>query len=494
MKMFLKLGAPIAAVVGAVFGITFIQNYSPDDPQQDDPGGGQRKVAVKEPPLKFSVLRVAAVPPDSTAKHLQHLRYWDPEVESGGVGHFEFWCQNKGSQPVHVNIRDTNCQCASVEFTVAPPDALGEYLVLSALGGGPLTQAPGPGGAVAHVLLSKKLGWTPMFVSEFEKTEKTIPAASERTGPQFAIVRLNWKGKGETGPKSIGARVLSHIGDASPTQDSLEAEIVVVPTFDVLARVGTDTWVPTRALPHGELRENSVSRYTVYLVSATRPQVLYSVDLDRPDPCISFSEPVPASEQELQSARAYAANLPADAPAPLRRIKSLYKFEVTVRERVEVDEGGKKVIRQLDLGPLDRRMNVKAADGGHYSIALQGRVLGDITILAGAETGKIEMGNSFPADQDHSRVVGLLAERPGLDLSVLEAEVTPNYLKVKLEELPAAPDGAKQWRLRVTVPKGTVYGPLPLNSAVVLKTNSNTLRRLRLPVIGASSAPQGPRL
>ena len=76
-----------------------------------------------------------------------------------------------------------------------------------------------------------------------------------------------------------------------------------------------------------------------------------------------------------------------------------------------------------------------------------------------------------------------MAERPGLELSV--AEVVPNYLQVKLE--PAEPImGQKQWRLRVTVPKGALYGSLPEASAVVLTTAGPHPRRLRIPVRGTA--------
>ena len=118
-------------------------------------------------------------------------------------------------------------------------------------------------------------------------------------------------------------------------------------------------------------------------------------------------------------------------------------------------------------------------------------MFGELTILSGAESGKVELGNSFPADRDQSKTVILVADRPGLELTLAAEETTPNYLKVQLDQLePLA--GRKQWRLKITVPKGSLYGALPDTSAVILKTN--TPRRFRLPVRGMTYDSGGPRL
>ena len=105
----------------------------------------------------------------------------------------------------------------------------------------------------------------------------------------------------------------------------------------------------------------------------------------------------------------------------------------------------------------------------------------------------MDLGRSFPADQDRSHDVVLLADSPGLDLSLAAAETTPNYLKVKLDRLDPI-DGRNQWRLRVTLPKGSLFGALPENSGVVLTTTGPNPRRLRIPVRGMTYDSGGPRI
>ena len=87
----------------------------------------------------------------------------------------------------------------------------------------------------------------------------------------------------------------------------------------------------------------------------------------------------------------------------------------------------------------------------------------------------------------------MLAERAGLELSLLDNEIVPNFLKVKFVPLPPLGD-RKQYRLRVTVPKNSLVGPLPANSAVVLKTNGPNPRRFRIPIKGTTFDSGEPRL
>jgi hypothetical protein len=227
----------------------------------------------------------------------------------------------------------------------------------------------------------------------------------------------------------------------------------------------------------------------VFLFSHTRRQLLYSLSADRPDPCVTWTEPVPASEDEVRALTEFIGREGKAAARP----KSVYKTVVTVRERVEVEADGKRQLHQLDLGAFERRLTVSALDGGTVHPILKGRVIGDVTFLGGAPDGRVDLGKSFPADQDRTENVVLLADSPGLDLTLVTAETTPNYLKVKLDRLDPI-DGRNQWRLRVTVPKGSLFGALPDTSGVVLTTTGPNPRRLRIPVRGMTYDSGGPRI
>jgi hypothetical protein len=486
MNSFTRVGLPIVLVAGLAFGITFIRMYSPEDESASVPSGGDPKQTIRrELPLKFFTTRAAVSSPDSTPKHLW---YWDANIEVGAASHYEFWCQNRHQQPVSVRVHSTNCQCAGVEMAVVPPDAYQNYLLQSALAGSPLCPASAPLAAMAHLQFGQRLTWEMLHQAD-AKSDRIIPAADPVAGPQFALVRLGWTGKGEVGPKEIAANLFASIGDQLPAQTELGAATQVVPAFDIYRRDGRN-WVSTRDVHVGELRENGYARQTVYLASTTRSHFLYSIVSDRPDPCISWSSATPATAEEIGS---LSEHLRGQENA-LKRVKSLYKVDFDVHERMERTVGMRKELCQLDLGPVDRRLTVTAAGAGAWMMTLRGRVLGDIAVLGGSDGERIELGNSFTADQDRTKSLNLLADRPGLDLALLENETMPNYLKVKLEALKETADGRKQWRLTVTVPKGSLYGALPESSAIVLKTSGPTSRRLRLPVRGMTFDSGGPRL
>ena len=60
----------------------------------------------------------------------------------------------------------TNCQCAGAEIAVVQPDAYRDYLIGSALAGGPLCPAGGPVAALVHVGLERRLTWAPLYHGE----------------------------------------------------------------------------------------------------------------------------------------------------------------------------------------------------------------------------------------------------------------------------------------------------------------------------------------
>jgi len=494
MKSFTRIGLPILLVAGIVFGITFIGMYGSDDSPSDNgampkAGGGPMVL-----PLNFSttIITPISVPPSNDIKDVpvgsRHLYYWDSNIEVGASGHYEFWCQNRNAQPVSVRVPRTNCQCAGVELAVVPPDAYDEYAIRSALVGGPLCVAPGPEAILTHWALHQQLKWNVLNKGE-EKLEQTIPPAQATNRPQFALIRLAWTGKGEPRANSITADLFSNLPEGTPDHTPLQANTIIVPAFDLLRRENAQVWAPTREISFGELRENSEARQELFMASSTRAQFLYQLNTLKEDPCVTWSQVVPATEEEVASFERFSRG----KENSFSRLRSLYKVVVTVRERMEVVVDGKKNFHQLDLGVLEQKLTIEGVNAGTLKVLLKGRVLGDVTILSGAESGKVDLGNAIRADQDNSRDIILSADRPGLDLTLLKKEVSPNYLKVKLEPLEIV-DGRKKWRLRLTIPKESLYGSLPENSGVILQTNSPTPRRLTIPVRGMAYDAGGQKL
>lgn len=486
MKTFTRIVLPILLVAAGVFGITFIRVYSPDDPDDSGGGGdGGKAGVVREPALKFFTTGAIASNEKSTPKHLW---YWDSTIEIGTPGHFEFWCQNRHPEPVTVHVPGTNCQCAGAELAVVPPEAYQDYLLTSAIAGGPLCPL-GPASAFVHAHFDRKLTWLPLYSAGASKGEHVIPAPGTTGLPQFGIVRVGWTPKGESGQKIVSADVYStRDNDKVSSLDRLKAEVNVIPAFNVMRREGSQLFLG-RELPVGEFRENAIAQRTMYVVSFTRTYLNLQLTSASPTPCVSWTKPVPVTDEEKAQLSAFVRG----KDESLRRVKAAYRFDVTVKERTEIQKDGGKEIRQLDLGPIDHKINVEDVTAGNLNVEVSGRVLGDITILGGADAGRIDFG-TFSADQGASKSVSLLADRPGFDLVHAENETMPNYLKVKFEPLKNTPDGRKQWRLQVSVPKQMLYGSFADSSAVVLKTVGPNPRRLRFPVRGMTFDSGTPRL
>ena len=127
----------------------------------------------------------------------RHMMYWDDHVEARALATSSSGART-ATRARTVRVSNTNCQCASVDFAVVPPDAYREYLVVRLW---LADRSKWSGSVMAHLKLDSKLAWLPLFHGDPVTIRWTgqikCPAASSVTGPQFALVRLNWKGKGE---------------------------------------------------------------------------------------------------------------------------------------------------------------------------------------------------------------------------------------------------------------------------------------------------------
>lgn len=487
MNSFLRVGLPILVVIGLVFGITFVRLYTGSDETKEAgaiDATGKPLTFGTDSALHFFTVKAAVPPAAALARpdgaQFLHLKYWPPEVEIGASAGYGFWCENKHPQAVRLRTESVGCQCTGLAAAPVPPATFREYLLTSALAGSPLCPAPGPVALLAQVELLSKLEWTTLL-KDGDRNGLTIPAADPTTGPQLALVRMFWSGKDPVGPKNnIYASMYAGLPNTVETKTGLSADVVVVQAFDLVRRDGPK-WVPVVELAVGELKRNAVARQSFYCFSTTRPALVVSAALDVADPCVSVAGPFPAAPEEVAEFEAFMA---ADAKSK-REIRSMYRFDLVVRERLETEVDGKRESRLLDLGPLDRKLSVKTVGAGGAILPVKGLAVGEVTILSGATEGRIDLGSSFSAAQDRSVEVILSAERPDADLTLVAAETATKVLKVELTPLPSV-GGKKQWKLRVTVPKGTLYTAVPEGTAVVLTTAGPTARKIRLPVRGGA--------
>jgi hypothetical protein len=290
-----------------------------------------------------------------------------------------------------------------------------------------------------------------------------------------------WAGKEPTGPKNnIYASLFAGLPNTVETKTGLSADVVVVPAFDLVRREGPK-WAPVREMAVGDLKRNAVARQSFYAFSTTRPALVVSATLDALDPCIAVIGPIPAPPEEVAEFEAF---MSAETKTA-RVVKAMYRFDVVVRERVETETDGKREAHLLDLGPLDRKLAVKAVEAGTTTLPLKGLAVGEVSILSGTSEGRVDLGSSFSSAVDRTVEVVLAAERSDVDLAIIPGETNSKILKTELIPLPTT-GGKKQWKLRVTVPKGTLYSAVPEGTAVVLTTGGPAARKIRLPVRGGA--------
>lgn len=492
MNSFLKIGLPILLVAGLVFGLTFMRLYTSDDKAAAPIGAANvagPANAAGQMPLDFFTTKASPPALDILGKpegeRFQHLKHWQAEVEASAEGGYGYWCQNKHPTAVRIRAPKTSCTCSAVEAANVPANLFNDYLVSSALAGGPLSPSAALAGVFAQAEFTRKLEWATLSREGADQGSTTIPAADPKTGPQLAIVKMTWIGKSPSGPKKLFAAVYAGKPDGSGVEakTDLTAEPVVVPAFELLRRELNNKWVPLvdRLVDIGELRRNSISKQWIYCYSPTRTYLGLDAKLDVTDPCMTIGPIVPAEPEELAALELYLAEVTKGVG---RGVKALYKFELLVRERLESGEGANRQLSVLDLGPIDRTITMSAVEGGNTGIRIRGNVRGEVQISK-ATSGKIELGNSYPANQDRTADVILTTERPDMELKLIPNEISPKFLKAELVPLPDS-GGLKQYRLFVTVPKDSPTGALPETASIVLTTTGSAPRKLRIPVRGQS--------
>jgi hypothetical protein len=275
---------------------------------------------------------------------------------------------------------------------------------------------------------------------------------------------LNWKGE-EFGPKRLSAVLLTESGEKEGTSVTLEVPL----NFVEPVRLGTDD--DLKEPPDGEIWIGSLGdgdSRTVRLIVWSSTRDHFGLNPSAPaDPHLGCGPPerLDAAACERLGRRAG------------RTVGCAYRVPVTVHERTA---GG----QELDLGRFTLPLQF-ASDPGvdAVRVALGGMVRGKVGVGGEADRGQVALG-IFMRDQGKSGAIALSTADRTLDLRV---ERAPDFLKVDLRPDKAPGQGGKTWRLTVTVPPDSLLGPIPPNTAVVLRTTGVGGRRIRVPVTGIAS-------
>lgn len=281
-----------------------------------------------------------------------------------------------------------------------------------------------------------------------------VPAANGATAAT-GVVRLNWKSD-VPGLARLRVKLWTEQAPRGRRSAEVQAPVMIVPALMVDPPV-----LKLRDLTTAGQEETA--EFTCW--SATRDAFPLKVEDAKPGGAVACDWQ-PLTEE---ACRAFGA-------AHRTRVRAGYRVQVTVRERQDGN--------RLDLGPFERKLVVTGpADAEPATLPLIGAVRGEVTIAGREQADDIDL-HDFPAAKGIEKQVTLVTDDGDLQLRLDPA--TPDYLKARLGA-PKTVDGRRRWELHIEVAARAVVGPLPTDAAVVLRIDSATPRRMRLPVRGQAT-------
>jgi hypothetical protein len=455
----------LLVVVGLVFGVAFFWQYlsGPAVGGKSETGPKTSLVTGPEKPLLFAGARGNSV-----------IVEWQPksagDFELHTTGHHDFWFVNPHDAAVKLWVKGVNCKCARIEGCTLSAEtarqfrrwqfASGLFPVLQAHNGLPtvLSQLIVDETAT-RAALGLNLNWEGLLVDKKDNTSLVVP-------PQGAgIVRVFWEAK-EVGLKRVTAELHTQPQSGGPSPIT-KVELEVPTKLVDAVRCDPPLAVQLGDLGGRESREAVIwcwsSAYAAFNATA---RVL---NRDRqPDSCfVCAVRPMTEAERENLAGRLES------------RVLCGYRIGVTVHERVTDRQ-------MLELGPFMRRLQVVTdLMPEPTGPLLQGVVRGEVQVGTPDDGDRIDL-KSFPAERGTQKEVPVATE-PGSDLLTgpKDIEWSPDFLEVQLVPRQPAKDGSGSvWALRVKVPPGRAFGPLPATSAVYLQLRGNPPRRILIPVQG----------
>ncbi len=397
---------------------------------------------------------------------------WPPgegdEFEINMEGSFPFWFWNAEKEDVGLSLQNRSCRvCSRVEMCFLAPDEARNFLVwyaTSHLLNGAVQQpfqAPYP-------FLAGMMAVEHATVARFAKASYPWQELKESGDPvsvppgAVGMVRLVWKGDKES-PQRLGADFWTQSaaragGPRAPTR--LEVVLSFVPPVRIFPPVAT--------LADLNPRETAEAEFLCW--SATREHFTLEQKPDTLHPCFETTIRPATPEDRRKWAELKS------------QIRSGYVVTVKVHER-------RSDKQQLDLGPIRRKIELVASpDLGTLVAGVTGQVRGEVRLEGSPEKDRLAL-QGFSAKKEATRTFVLVSEQPGveLDSAVVIEPPKMGFLSVTLVKHKESRGGSTLWDLTVKVPPNKVSGPLPRDTAVILRILGDSPRRIRIPVSGIAT-------
>jgi hypothetical protein len=466
-RTFTLIVLPVALFLAGIAAIAWIMQYLPGGGRGSSPGPDLRQpkplitflgqlpgqpgvLAQWEPPPKVPPKPGTKVPPYAAEYEVS------TDATHPDGGHYDYEFTNPEGQSLEVGLESMNCQCSRVTICVLNDEQWSRYRDRK-------RQEPDPIARSRQSTTDDGLPWKELI----QKDHKGVVVPPKGSG----VVRLFWDGRRKKGPES----------------DLLKLELWVTPPgkFSQRALVPLGAYVayvePARFYPKeldvGTLDPQVPQRSAhLYCWSATRRLKLSA---SQSDPCLTITIKE-LDEQERESLTRKLRELEI-----MTRVRSAFRVDVTVHEQ--------KGDKRLDLGSFSRSLPLEVRGPGDLlpvaPPVVRGRVQGDIRVGGRDDKGHITLK---PFKSNHgARATAELWAKQGLELDYDGCQPADLNFTVKLPKQPEeGGTGWAVWRVELRVPEGLQPGPLPEETAIILRTRDGQ-RRIRIPVRGTVMRADG---
>jgi hypothetical protein len=508
MKSTLKIAVPLVALVGVVFGVTFLNENKPPEVEwgkndKKNQGGGST-----EPPLRFFTSGRAWDPPKMSGPYREFPmlapsfnsppeteQTWSFELQnrlfqgvyepnSDKIRTVQFWFENRNPERVSLQLKGISCTaCSQGSLIEIPPELTRDILQHTALAALPLGpfNGYGVGLAGAGAQLDRLPRTTHVFKDNPGATYNVQGATNpDKWSPQWGILELGFRVTADPAQ-----------GTPKPLEAFFEAWVdgntsrIMYPRFHIRFDIARafEVWPPT--IEVGRLDELATDKGYEFLIfsSARGPGSEFGdLVLTRSDlavqgtggevDTVGFLE-VKKVERIPEGDLVDTAERLAEFRKRAGRVRTAYRVAVVLHPRVGE--------HRMEIGAFDRSVAV-AADGIVNQVHFRGTVRGSVWL--DEDRNDIELV-AFKGGQGTRQEVNLVTEKTGIELSVVAAECKPDFYTYELVKQPDS-DGKGRYKLVISVKGGKQFGRV--RGDVVLEVKGPTPQRIRIPVRSTASA------
>jgi hypothetical protein len=460
MKSQTQIFVLIVAIVVLVGGITFVRNWFSSKQDSTDDG-------VNAPAIETRL--------DFNEKVAPGTR----ECEINGQGHYDFWFQNPNDFAVEIGLDKKSCTCAHVDAFVLTPEE--EQLLRKKMAFSAPTVVLDASASALHSLagIAATLDQDGKnFLSQSERWQKLLDkddtSLMKVPAKTTGIVRLSWRGE-KPGGQRLGANVWGQLAGQTKTRNpvaTLEVPVTIVPPIQVFPETeAAFTLEPAQSY-----------EFTCLCWSSTRPKFrIKTAREETEDPCFHCSFALLTGEELKKWITTLNANLSKTTQPTPTEVLCMYQVRVKVEERLP---GGP----QMAMGPFMRKvvLTTDQEDFPSLTINVQGIVRGDFKIGTEDDQHRVIL-KTFSARRGTSVTVPIVTNLTGVVLQVKSKK--PDYLLVHLQaKQRETGDVGQRWDLLVTVPPGRAAGPLARDSEIILSSQGQSYRMIRIPVRGTATS------